>query len=60
VLGYIVHGVLRDTDNQLRRPHRLGSRVVPASAMTTFMIVLIIGEVGAFSVLLAGCAARWR
>jgi hypothetical protein len=25
VFGFAVHGALRDTDNQLERPHRLGT-----------------------------------
>jgi hypothetical protein len=54
VLAYIVHGALRDTDNQFRRPHRLGTSTIPAAAMTGFMIALIGSEVAAFLVLFAG------
>ncbi len=54
VLGYVVHGVLRDTDNQLARPHRLGTRAIPRSAMLVFMVSLVIAELGSFSVILAG------
>lgn len=57
VLGYVVHGALRDTDNQLERPHKLGKSTIPNGAMLTFMISLIAVEVGAFSVLLAGYLA---
>jgi hypothetical protein len=57
VLGYVVHGVLRDTENQLQVPHRLGSRTIHPAAMKTFMFALIAGEVGAFSVLVAGFVA---
>jgi hypothetical protein len=57
VLGYVVHGLLRDTDNQLQVPHRLGTRVVHPGAMKAFMFALIAGEIGAFGVLVAGFAA---
>jgi hypothetical protein len=52
--GYVVHGVLRDTDNQFRRPHRLGRRTLPAFSMTGFMVVLIAAEVAAFLVVFSG------
>jgi hypothetical protein len=54
VAGYVVHGILRDTDNQLRRPHRLGARTLPPGVMTAFMSLLIAAEVGGFLVLCAG------
>lgn len=54
VLGYIVHGALRDTDNQLARPHRLHRAEVPAWAMRSFMVALIVGEIGSFLVIFAG------
>jgi len=54
VVGYVVHGVLRDTDNQLARPHRLGERTLPAAAMTTFMVALCAGEIGGFLVVFSG------
>ena len=48
VLGYAYHGLKRDTDNQFRDP------APSAAAVHGFMAALIIGEIGAFSVLLAG------
>lgn len=54
VLGYLVHGALRDTDNQLARPHRLGTRTLPNAAMTTFMVSLIAAEVVAFAFVFTG------
>ncbi|MDR3417767.1 MAG: hypothetical protein P4L83_16435 [Nevskia sp.] len=54
VLAYIVHGVLRDTDNQLRKPHRLGAFTLPGAVITTYMWLLIAGEIGGFAVLFAG------
>lgn len=54
IAGYVVHGLLRDTDNQLQRPHQLGRRTVPAAAMSAFMIALCTGEICGFLVLFAG------
>jgi hypothetical protein len=43
--GYVYHGIRRDTDNQFHpQPPWLGA----------FMTLLILGEIGGFSVLLAG------
>lgn len=57
VLSYAVHGALRDTDNQLKRPHRLGKRTVGDGVMRAFLISLIVAEIGAFLVLFAGYLA---
>jgi hypothetical protein len=57
VLGYAVHGLLRDTENQLARPHRLGRRTIPPAAMVGFMVVLAAAEIGGFSVVFAGYLA---
>ena len=54
VLGYVVHGALGDTDNQFRRPHRLGGLTIPAPTMTIFMLTLIGAEVVAFCVIFVG------
>lgn len=51
---YLIHGLLDDTDNQLRRPHRLGSAALPPSLIRTFMISLVCAEVGGFVVLFWG------
>jgi hypothetical protein len=47
VVGYMVHGLRGDTDNQFRDP-------VPGTH--PFMVALIVVEIGAFAVLLAGFA----
>jgi len=47
ILGYMVHGLRRDTDNQFRDP-------VPGTH--GFMGALIVAEIGGFLVLLAGFA----
>jgi len=51
---YVIHGLLQDTDNQLRRPHRLGKRQLPSWVTGFFMLLLIVGEVGGALVLGAG------
>ena len=48
VAGYAYHGWRRDTDNQFRDP------VPSAGAVHAYMLALIVGEIAAFSVLLAG------
>lgn len=53
-LGYIIHGFLQDTDNQLARPHRMGKTQIPALAMRIFMVSLFWGEVLAFALLFGG------
>lgn len=54
ITTYIVHGRLRDTDNQLRRPHVLGRRIVSPAAISAFMWALVVAEIGGFLVLFAG------
>ena len=48
IAGYAWHGRRRDTDNQFRDP------VPSAAAVHGYMLALIVGEILAFSVLLAG------
>ena len=48
IAAYMVHGLRQDTDNQLRQP--------PAS-IRAFMVSLVVAEIGAFGVLLAGYVA---
>ena len=47
IAGYTIHGARRDTDNQFRHP---------AAGLHAFMTALIVGEMVAFAVLLAGFA----
>lgn len=54
IASYMLHGILRDTDNQLRSPHRLGHRTLPGVAIHAFMWALVAGEIGGFSILLWG------
>jgi heme/copper-type cytochrome/quinol oxidase subunit 2 len=50
ILEYAVHGLRRDTTNQFEHP---------STALNVGMVALIIGEIGAFTVLLAGFVAGW-
>ncbi|WP_222934554.1 hypothetical protein [Caulobacter sp. 17J80-11] len=54
VASYAAHGIMRDTDNQFRRPHRLGAREVHGRSMRAFIYLLAAGEIGGFLVLFAG------
>lgn len=52
--SYVLHGWLADTDNQLRAPHRLGSRSLPGIALHGFMVALIVAELGGAAVVFVG------
>lgn len=52
--GYIIHGILRDTDNQFLKPHKMGPMPLPAGGLHGFMWLLMLGEIGGFAVLFAG------
>lgn len=54
VLAYAVHGWLRDTENQLLKPHVLGRFTVPDATMRGFMWMLAAAEIGGFLALFAG------
>lgn len=54
ILVYLLHGLLRDTDNQLRRPHVLGRWRLAPAAIGVYMGALVLGEIGGFAVLFYG------
>lgn len=54
VVSYILHGLLRDTDNQLRRPHVLGKHHVSGVLISVYIWALIAGEIGGFAILFYG------
>lgn len=60
IFTYIVHGALRDTDNQLANPHRLGPMTLPGVLIQGFMWALIVAEIGGFVVLFAGMIQALR
>ena len=58
---YIIHGLLRDTSNQLRKPHRLGNATLPPWLIHGFMVLLIVAEIGGTLVLGSGALiAVWQ
>ncbi|NWK75271.1 hypothetical protein HYG93_13560 [Acinetobacter sp. SwsAc6] len=60
ILSYILHGVLQDTTNQFKTPHRLGSKwTVPTWCMSLAMLLLVIGELGATLLLILGTLMRF-
>ena len=54
IAAYILHGVLKDTHNQFKVPHQLGTRQIPTGLMHAAMQLLIVAEVGATGLLLCG------
>ena len=52
--GYVVHGFLRDTDNQFLKPHRVGPVALHPALLAGFMWALMAAEIGGFAVLFAG------
>lgn len=54
IVIYMIHGLLRDTDNQLAKPHKLGNKTLPNKVIRGAMWSLIIAEIGGFLVLFAG------
>ena len=51
---YILHGFLRDTDNQLAAPHKLGKWTIPRRLVLGYMAAMAIGEIGGFAVIFTG------
>jgi hypothetical protein len=58
IISYVIHGWLNDTNNQLRRPHRLGSAELPTWMISVFMWSLIVAEVGGTVVVGTGAMLR--
>jgi hypothetical protein len=58
VTTYVIHGVLRDTDNQFEEPHVLGRFELPPFVVRGSMWLLIVGEIGGFGVLFVGVVLR--
>lgn len=52
--GYLIHGYLQDTNNQLDKPHVFGKKFIPAPVMTAFMFALTLAEIGGVAVLFVG------
>ena len=54
ILSYVLHGWLKDTSNQFKVPHQMGRWQLPRWMLTSAMILLVIGELGATAGLLLG------
>lgn len=54
IASYVVHGILKDTDNQFRAPHVLGRYELPPFVLRVAMWALIIGEFVGFGILFVG------
>ncbi len=55
---YVIHGALKDTQNQLARPHKLGKATLPNFLISGFMWSLIVAEVGGTVVVFTGTVMR--
>ncbi|RZK40649.1 hypothetical protein [Acinetobacter sp.] len=58
ILSYILHGWLKDTTNQFKQPHQMGRWHLPKWMLTSAMVLLVIGELGAAAGLLLGTIIR--
>ena len=54
IASYVLHGWLKDTNNQFKQPHQLGKMELPKMILRLAMILLVIGEIGATGGLLLG------
>ena len=54
ILSYVLHGWLKDTTNQFKQPHQMGHWHLPKWMLSSAMIFLVIGELGATAGLLLG------
>jgi hypothetical protein len=51
---YLLHALLKDTDNQFKKPYQLGKWFLPAIMIHGSMVLLILGELGGTLVLFFG------
>ncbi len=54
VMSYIFHGLLKDTTNQFRTPHKMAQYTLPSYLLSIFMLSLIIVEIGCTFLLVIG------
>lgn len=57
IATYFIHGLLQDTENQLKAPFVMGKRELPAGFISIQMWMLIVAEIGGFLVLFYGVLA---
>lgn len=54
IVTYILHAIIKDTNNQFQRPYRLGKLIIPPLIFHLLVWLLIAGELGGFLILFAG------
>ncbi|MDE3090886.1 MAG: hypothetical protein KGJ80_16035 [Chloroflexota bacterium] len=54
IITYVLHGALRDTENQFQTPYRIGNLHIPPAIFHAMIWLLILGEIGGFIVLFVG------
>jgi hypothetical protein len=54
ITTYLVHGILKDTENQFESPYKLGKLNLPKFLFHGSMVVLIVAEIGGFGALFVG------
>lgn len=59
ILSYVLHGCLKDTNNQFKQPNQLGKWQLPSWVLTLAMLLLIVGELLATAGLLLGTIYRF-
>ncbi|MGE8559569.1 MAG: hypothetical protein ACN6NJ_01270 [Acinetobacter sp.] len=59
ILSYIVHGMLKDTSNQFKKPHQMGAWQIPTWMLSSAMLLLIVGELGSTLGLLVGTILKF-
>ena len=53
-ITYLLHALLKDTENQFLKPYRLGNWFYPSFLQHISMVLLILGELGGFLILFWG------
>ncbi len=53
-ITYLLHALLKDTENQFAKPYRLGNWFLPPILIHLSMVLLILGEIGGFMILFWG------
>jgi hypothetical protein len=54
IVSYIIHGLLKDTNNQLKPPYQMGKLRLSAAGISFYMWGLIVGEISGFLILFYG------
>lgn len=54
IASYVLHGFLKDTTNQFKEPHQVGTMHLPKILLRIAMLLLVLGEIVATGGLLLG------